>query len=852
MQSRVHRIYRLDSIEIDTSRLCLKRDGHEQHLRQKTFQVLIYLLEHRQRLITKEELFRDIWLNTAVTDNTVEQCLAEIRKILGDDPRRPRFIKTIPRAGYRFIGEVDETDITTAVGTDHGRGGQAQAEEKSQEAEPETSSLGQRSTSASWLTRRLVLISLAFILIFGAILFTLVRARRASEGPNRDVKLAQAPGKVPVAVMFFDNRSGSADLDWLREGVADMLITGLSNSKQLTVLSREQLHLLVQRSGHDHSKRISLDLALDLARLSQAKIVILGSFVKLDGRLRIDVQLHDASDGQMLAAEALVVEKPGEILTQIDLLSLKLASHLGETGDAETNIGLATVTTNNLEAYRFYSLGVEKSQAFHNREAIALFEQAIALDPEFAMAHARIGFTYAVSWGRVAEGKPHLERAFKLTNRLSEKDKLNISSWYALANLDYSGAIKAFREILTLYPLDVDAYRRLGNLLRGENRLDEAIEVIKQGLVVDGRAPELYNSLGSAYSEAGRHDEAIAMFQRYVALAPNEANAHDSLGGGFQWAGRYSEAIQAYERARELKSDFEIPIIHLANVYFQQGRYREATKQYQRYIQMAPSNVERYRGYTSIAWVHRAGNRPAEAALAANQSMKQNPLAGAGQMFLVALDRGDLTAAGNFLQKYLASDQHINRGSRGNVRELYFFRGQLALKSGRAAEAIEKFRETLKHRPAIWHITAFEDCLANAYLELGRLDEAISEYERILRLNPNYPLVQYHLAQAYERKGINDRALAAYRRFLQIWKDADAEVPQVLDARERLKRVVGLTLFLQCHHTRAVRQRATESQWCAYFILRCTRYLGFARKPRLRGAKANECIKQSRSEPNAS
>ena len=91
------------------------------------------------------------------------------------------------------------------------------------------------------------------------------------------------------------------------------------------------------------------------------------------------------------------------------------------------------------------------------------------------------------------------------------------------------------------------------------------------------------------------------------------------------------------------------------------------------------------------------------------------------------------------------------------------------------------------HRPpVIWVIDPLEDCLANGYLETGHPDEAISEFERILRLNQNYPLAQYHLAQAYERKGQRDQARTAYERFLQVWNDADADGPEVIAARKRL------------------------------------------------------------------
>src|ERR1051326_8865203 len=97
-------IYRLDGIEVDLARGCLRRDGEERHLRQQTFQVLVYLLEHRERLVSKEELIAHIWPETAVTDDALMQCILEIRQALADDSRRPRLLKTIPKAGYRFIG----------------------------------------------------------------------------------------------------------------------------------------------------------------------------------------------------------------------------------------------------------------------------------------------------------------------------------------------------------------------------------------------------------------------------------------------------------------------------------------------------------------------------------------------------------------------------------------------------------------------------------------------------------------------------------------------------------------------------------------------------------------------------
>jgi len=792
------RIYRFADVEVDTAQSSVRRNGEERHLRQQTFQVLVYLLEQRERLVTKEELLRNIWNGTAVTDDALVQCVMDIRRALGDDSRHPRFIKTVPKIGYRFIGELesDRPESLATVETEESTSVSVEFQDELSGKEIAAATLvpprliaaekkSHTEVYATFSRRRLALVT-AGVLVLGMATASAIYFRQRSQSSRQlaEITLAPTAGKRPIAVMYFDNQSGDADLNWLREGLADMIITDLSRSSKLVVLSRQQLQVLLDRIGHRESEKIPLDKALDIARRTQASIVVLGSFARLGEQIRIDVQLHDARDGQLLTAERLVVDHPAQILTQVDLLSLKLASHLGAPAEQEANAGLTSVMTNNLEAYRYYSLGVEKAQAVQNPEAIALLQKATALDPQFAMAYAHIGYAYAVGWGREDEGKPYLEKAFQLSGRLTEKDKLYITAWYAIANRDYPSAIKSFREIVAHYPLEVEAYRRLGLLLKGEEQLDEAIEVLKQGLVIDSGAKDLYNALGGAYSDTGRHDEAIAMFQRYVDLGPQEPNAHDSLAIGYEWAGRYEEAIQEYNRALALKPDFEIAIVHLGNTYFQQGRYREAIEQYRHYIKAAPSNGERTRGLSCIAEVQQRMGKLVEAERNAKQASDDGK-ANVFELFMIALEKGDLATAEK-LKGIIESIQYSVRGSRSSQRPFLYFRGSFDLKRGRSADAIENFKEALKHKPQTWNIDAYEDCLANAYLGLERLDDAIAEYERILKLNPNYPLVHYHLAQAYERKGQQDQARAEYERFLQVWKDANADIPEMVHASRAL------------------------------------------------------------------
>src|SRR5688572_12048330 len=103
-------------VEIDPSLGCVRRAGAEQHLRQQTFQVLLYLLDRRERLVTKRELIEQVWRGAAVTDDALVQCIVDIRKALGDDCRRPRYIKTVPKAGYRFIASVEDANARPGRG----------------------------------------------------------------------------------------------------------------------------------------------------------------------------------------------------------------------------------------------------------------------------------------------------------------------------------------------------------------------------------------------------------------------------------------------------------------------------------------------------------------------------------------------------------------------------------------------------------------------------------------------------------------------------------------------------------------------------------------------------------------
>lgn len=782
MFSPKRQIYRFNEVEVDLSRSCLLLGGEEKHLRQKAFQVLVCLLERRERLVSKNELFEIVWKDTAVTDDVLVQCVTEIRRSIGDDPHHPRFIKTVPKSGYRFIGAVEEhsngsyTEEITRV--------EFEFEEETdtiQKSDANPVMIGEPARRTIWSLKSINRYSIAAATVFVCALAAMFYFGWRSNSLAADGRLPQTDGRKTVAVMFFENQSNSAEFDWLREGLADMLAAGLSRSGKLSLLDRGQLSDRIGRTSANSGPIASQD-ALEIARQSRADVFILGNFAQIGEHVRVDVHLYDGHSGALLSTESLTVERAEQLLTEVDLLSLKIANRLN--AGPEEKREFASVMTDNLEAYRCYSLAVEKAHGYQNQAAIDLLERAVALDPEFAMAHARIGYAYAVTWSQMDRGKPYLEKAFKLSSKLTEKDRLNIAAWYAIANLDFLSAIDSYREIINRFPLETEAYWRLARLLGGEGKREEAIAVLKEGMLVDPQSRDIFNNLGILLSGLGRHGEAISAHERFVALAPNEPNSYDSLGLSYQWSGNYDQAIANFEAALRIDPKFEIALIHLANARIRLGQYGSAIELIHRYISEAPSSLEKARGYDCLGFLYLRKGRLDLAEQAASNARSANP-AMVWDSYFIAVRRGRHAKSTVFEKTLFAPPKVGDRGTRPNPRFELYRRGMVAMLDKRGDEAIGHFRELIGSAPPTWNFVDFEDSLGVAFLDLGRYDDAIAEFERILRIAPNYPLAHFHLAEAYSGKGLTGEALQNYRRFLEDWQDADPDLPEMIQAGKR-------------------------------------------------------------------
>ena len=468
-------LYRIDDIEVDTAKGSLRRGGEEVHLKPKAYQILVFLIAQRDRLVPKEELLENFWKDTVVGEDVLANSIAEIRRALGDSPRESQYLRTVPRRGYRFVAEVQEISFEAVIATEQITSIQVR-EEYSEDHWPRK--------NWHWVfATGLLAVAIAAVAVLAA----------WRPWAKNTLSNASEIG-IRTAIIGFENRTGRPDMDWLSIGVPDMLATSLSASPRITLITPQQLEHGPQ---HSSGPRATYQDALRVAGQTGARAMIMGAVASLGNTIRLDAQIYDVPSGRLLGGESLTVQKPELLLAQLDLLSSKLAARLGAPLAAQTR--LAEVMTNNLEAYRLYSLGLARTRDLRLPEAIGLFQQALKLDPDFAMANARIGFTYSSSWGRPEEGKPYLEKAYRRADRLTSRDRLLIRAWYAVASRDYEGAKQAYGEIIVEFPMETEAYQALGTILEGDGRFDEARQIFQRALVIQPDMPQLYNSLSTAY-----------------------------------------------------------------------------------------------------------------------------------------------------------------------------------------------------------------------------------------------------------------------------------------------------------------------------------------------------------------
>jgi TolB-like protein/DNA-binding winged helix-turn-helix (wHTH) protein len=481
-QSRL--VLRFANFEVHLHSGELRKDGRPVRLQEQPFQILRALLEKPGEIVSREELRRQLWpVDTFVDfDDGLNTAVKKLRNTLGDSPEQPRYIETVPRRGYRFIGQLEEPERSAAGPVQFSQTEHASTREIVRHpGRPVRLILG--------------LVSVA------AVILGIVSLRSLFESP---------PAKIQsIAVLPFVNLSGDSAQDYFADGITDALTTSLAQLQGIRVISRTSA--AHYKSSNEKLPEIARELGVDAA--------VEGSTSRSEGVVHINAQLVYAPRDKHIWARA--YEGPPSNLSRIESeIANDIALRIGTGGGATANLLPRPVAVNS-EAYDFYLrsapyYGLERREA--NDHAVELLEKSVKLDPHFAAAYAALGTAYRV-------------RAFSV--------EVNDPEWSEKANA-------AITKALSLDPNLADGYVSRGYLLwsrANDWAVERAITDYKHALELNPNLAEAHHQLANVYNHIGLLDKADAEIKRAMKIDPLNTGIRYRTGINLLYQGKYEESI---------------------------------------------------------------------------------------------------------------------------------------------------------------------------------------------------------------------------------------------------------------------------------------------------------------------
>jgi DNA-binding winged helix-turn-helix (wHTH) protein/TolB-like protein/Tfp pilus assembly protein PilF len=540
--------FRLDPVERQ-----LRREYEVVQLTPKAFEVLLLLVRNSRHVLKKEEVLAEVWKDSFVEEKNLTDNISILRKALGDDPKKPTYIETVTRHGYRFLANVHEV---------HENGEELLVAESVRASvvieEDDTPALANiitpRALSAPKSRTLLVLFAAIAMITIALVIYYFVSRR---EVPTQQLRsLAVLPLKPLGSV--------SSDDLYLGPGLADALINRLSTVRQITV---RPTSAVLKYSGPQS------DLTA-IAREQQVDAVLDGSFQRAGERVRVTVQLVRAHDGAPLWAGTFD-EKFTDIFAMQDSISQKVANALVPKLSKEETASLTRRETENSEAYRLYLIGHHfwnKRTAEGFTSAINYYQQAIAIDPNYALAHAGLAETYVLlpNWTG-SDPNESFQKAERAARRALELNP-NLAEGYAALGAvkvylhrDSAGAGEDYRRATELNPSYATAHHWFGEWLTMRGRLNEGVKELESAHRLDPLSTVISFAYTVMLYYSRRLDEAEVQARKTLELDPGFFRAHIFLSRIYLDKGQYDRSLQ--ERAQLLGHGDANKTARLENIF---------------------------------------------------------------------------------------------------------------------------------------------------------------------------------------------------------------------------------------------------------------------------------------------
>lgn len=521
------RVYQFGAFSIDRLERQLLRDGIPVSVTAKAFDTLLLLVERRGHLVEKSEIMQTIWPDSFVEEGNVSVTIHMLRKALGDDGSECKYIETVAKRGYRFVGTVCEVV----------------ASESQLSGTAADASVLLPEEVARWpgSSRRIVLSIVFLALIAMTVGFSVVRARRRSE----------AGAKIhSLAVLPFRSWNSEGTQDYFRFGLADAIITKLASTGQIIVRPTSA----VLKYGDSFPDPVAV------GREQRVDAILVGHIEALPDRVRATAQLVRISDGALLWADTF--EEPSQqIFALEDEVAGRVAQSLSIQLPSETNSRVARGETDS-KAYQLYRAGRyfwNKRTEQGLRRSIEYFQQATTEDAQYAPAYAGLADSYVLldSYGvePASEAYPIAKasalKALQLDDSLAEAHA-SLGMVYFYYEWNWSDAAKEFTRAIALNPNYTLAHSWYALNLGAIGRNDEALDQVLRAQVLDPLSLEINTVAGRIFYLSRRYDRSIDAYRKVIDLDSHYARAHARLGMTYAAQGSFGDAIHELAEAERL------------------------------------------------------------------------------------------------------------------------------------------------------------------------------------------------------------------------------------------------------------------------------------------------------------
>jgi TolB-like protein/DNA-binding winged helix-turn-helix (wHTH) protein len=515
----------------DTTRLSCA--GKELPLRPKSFDVLLYLARNSGRVVSKDELMQSVWPNVFVTDNSLAQCISDIRQALGDEEQA--ILKTVARRGYLFAAAVDA-------------GAPAPVSEHPAAPLPDAAAMSPRRSAA-------VYVAIAGMAVLAAGGWWMSRSEAPPENSNTSASL---PTGVSIAVLPFVTLGSTPADDYLARGLTEDIIAALGRFSGLSVLSAKAVFRYEGKTVTPQQ----------VGRELKARYLVSGTIRRSAGRARIVIELVNTADSRLIWADQYDRDTSGLFEVQDDI-TRRITGALAVRVTKVEQARAVAKAPDNLEAYDLVLRGrdsLSRLTRSATSNARTMFEQAIALDPNYAPSYVGLGTAdlRAFHHGWTADPAGALEHAKVNALKAIALDEASPHAHALLGRIyarlhDYGRAVDALERAMALNPSDSESYSGLGDALLWSGDVAGAIKALEAADRLDPQlsTQDLFN-LGAAYFLADNDTRAVHVFER--AAARNEGNAfvQAMLAAIYQDAGKGEEARRALAEMRRLNPFFDM------------------------------------------------------------------------------------------------------------------------------------------------------------------------------------------------------------------------------------------------------------------------------------------------------